>query len=94
MHNGHEGQKGEQVGREQRRGSDALAVLGRHGDDEPPDAPLRKGLQHTVVDPVEGLQLEKGIDRLSKVGKGRRGDRRYGSGGKHGGNSGRRRSRG
>lgn len=60
----------QQVGRQERRGADALAVLRRHGDNQSRDAPAGKGLEHAVVDPVEGLQLEKGVDLERKVGKG------------------------
>ena len=59
------------VGRKQCRRADALAVLGRHGDDQPPDAPRGKGLQHPVIGPVEGFELEKGIDPEGEIGEGR-----------------------
>ena len=69
----------QQVGREQRRGPDALAVLRRHGDDQPPDAPRGESLQHAVIGPVEGLQFEKGIDAEGEIGEGgRRGGRLFG----------------
>ena len=67
------------VGRKQCRRADALAVLGRHGDDQTPDAPGGKSLQHTVIRPVEGLQLEEGIDRQRECAQ-RRGHTRSGGG--------------
>ncbi len=52
----------EHVGRKQRRGPDALAVLGRHGDHQAADAPRSEGLQHTVKGTVERLRIEKRVD--------------------------------
>ena len=71
------GIKPQHVGRKQCRRADALAVLGRHGDDQTPDAPGRESLQHTVIRPVEGLQLEEGIDRQRECAE-RRGHTRDG----------------
>jgi len=51
-------------------------VLGRHGDDQPPDAPRGKGLQHPVIGPVEGFEFEKGIDPEGEIGEGRGRSRR------------------
>ena len=50
------------IGRKQGRGADAFAVLGRHGDDQPPDAARGESFEHAVIGPVERLQLQKGID--------------------------------
>ena len=50
------------IGRKQGRGTDAFAVLGRHGDDQPPDTARGESFEHAVIGPVERLQLQKGID--------------------------------
>ena len=50
------------IGRKQGRGADAFAVLGRHGDDQPPDTARGESFEHAVIGPVERLQLQKGID--------------------------------
>ncbi len=63
------GIEAQQVGGEERGSSRALAVLGRHGDDEPPDAARGERLQHAVVGPVEGPQLQEGIDLAGEVGQ-------------------------
>ena len=60
------------IGRKQGRGADAFAVLGRHGDDQPPDAPRGEGLQHPVVGTVERPQVEEGIDPEGEIGERRR----------------------
>ena len=54
------------IGRQQRGGPHALAVLGRHGDDQPPHTPPGEGFQHTVIVAVEALQLQKRIDQPRK----------------------------
>ena len=76
----------EDVGGQQRSGPHALAVLGRHGDDEPPDLPAGERLQDAVISAVERLQLQERIDRQREIGE--RGGRMSGSGrsGKFGGN--------
>ncbi len=61
----------QQVGGQQRRSPDALAVLRRHGDDQAADAPLGEGLQQPVIGSVKGLQLQKRVDRTGEVGEGR-----------------------
>ena len=59
----------QQVGGQQRRRSDTLAVLGRHRHDQAADAPLGKCLQNTIVGSMEPLQLQKGVDPRGKVAK-------------------------
>ena len=54
------GIEAQQVGRKQFARAQRLAVLRRHGDDEPPHAPPGESLQHAVVGFVEGRQLQHG----------------------------------
>ena len=63
------GVESQHIGRQERRGPEALAVLRGHGDDQPADASCSEGLQHPVVSAVEGLQLQEGIDTEGKIGK-------------------------
>ena len=60
------------VGRKQGRGADALAVLRRHGDDQPTDAPSGEGLQHPIIGPVKGLKFEERVDLLRERREGGR----------------------
>lgn len=60
----------QQIGRQQRRGSDALAVLGRHGNHQAADAPVGEGFEHAVIGAVEPLQLQKRIDCECIIGEG------------------------
>lgn len=56
----------QQVGGQQGRSPDALAMLGRHGDDKPADAPGGECLQYAVVGLVKPPELQKGIDSGGK----------------------------
>ena len=59
----------QQIGRQEGRGADALAVLRGHRDDQTADAPRSEGFEHAVVGAVERLQFEKRIDAERKIGE-------------------------
>jgi len=63
------GIESQQIGRQQRRRPDALAMLGRHGDHQAADAPFGEGFEHAIIGAVEPLQFQKRIDRKCIIGK-------------------------
>ena len=79
------GIEAQQISRQEGRSSDRFAVLRWHGHHQTTNLATRKGLQHAIIDAMEALQFEKGIDLLGKIEKGHRKDRKSGKSGKSGG---------